>query len=97
MDDSNNFVIFVTEKRKFFENLQYIGLVDTFRKDCRTRVRVPPGPQIDYTIWARLVLTAFKYGKRRGLSPITGKNKAFSVNFGPVAQATAPKAMMAAA
>lgn len=97
MDDSNIFVIFVTEKRKFFENLQYIGLVETFRKDGRTRVRVPPGPQINYTIWARLVLTAFKYGKRRGLSPITGKNKAFSVNFGPVAQATAPKAMMAAA
>lgn len=44
-----------------------------------------------------MVLTAFKYGKRRGLSPITGKNKAFSVNFGPVAQASAPKTMMAAA
>ena len=44
-----------------------------------------------------MVLTAFEYGKRRGLSPRTGKNKAFSVNFGPVAQATTPKAMMAAA
>ncbi len=46
-------------------------------------------------IWARLVLTAFEYGKRRGLSPITGKNNGFSVNFGPVAQTAAPKAMVA--
>jgi len=43
-----------------------------------------------------LVLTAFKYGKRRGLSPINGKNNGFSVNFGPVANVTvAPKAMVA--
>ena len=49
------------------------------------------------SIWARLVLTAFEYGKRRGLSPITGKTNGFSVNFGPVAQTAAPKAMVAAA
>ena len=47
------------------------------------------------SIWARLVLTAFEYGKRRGLSPITGKNNGFSVNFGGVAQTSAPKAMVA--
>ena len=42
-----------------------------------------------------MVLTAFEYGEWRGLSPITGKNNAFSVNFGPVAQTAAPKAMVA--
>ena len=42
-----------------------------------------------------LVLTAFKYGKWRGLSPITGKNNGFSVNFGQVAQTSAPKVMVA--
>ena len=42
-----------------------------------------------------LVLTTFEYGERRGLSPITGKNNGFSVNFGPVAQTSAPKAMVA--
>lgn len=51
--------------------------------------------QIKLDIWACLVLTAFKYGKWRGLSPITGTNNDFSVNFGPVAQTAAPKAMVA--
>ena len=58
-------------------------------------VRVPSGPPSRIIIWACLVLTAFEYGEWRGLSPITGKNNAFSVNFGPVAQTAAPKTMVA--
>lgn len=51
-------------------HLKYIGLVDTFRKGCRTWVRTPPDPPRKNTLWVCLVLTAFEYGKRRGLSPI---------------------------
>ena len=51
--------------------------------------------QVELSFGPAWFLTAVEYGECRGLSPITGKNNAFSVNFGPVAQTAAPKAMVA--
>lgn len=51
--------------------------------------------QVELSFGPAWFLTAFEYGEWRGLSPITGKNNGFSVNFGPVAQTAAPKAMVA--
>lgn len=51
--------------------------------------------QVELSFGPAWFLTAFEYGEWRGLSPITGKNNAFSVNFGPVAQTAAPKTMVA--
>ena len=51
--------------------------------------------QVELSFGPAWFLTAFEYGEWRGLSPITGKNNGFSVNFGPVAQTAAPRAIVA--